>query len=146
MVKQQEISDVAKETLYILDYFNPDFTSKIPKNVISDLKQIAKKSTIIINIDKNKNLKEQNILPETKDLIALMYYSYIATEDEQKEIVQIWNTNEKLYQERIKKMYNPDNLFKKKVIKEEKENAMVEYKQNRFQKIIYKIKKLFHIV
>ena len=146
MVKQQEISDVAKETICILNYFNPDFTSKIPKNVKIELKQLAKESNIIINIDKNKSLKEQNVLPETRDLIAWMYYSYIATEEEQEEMVQIWNTNEKEYQEKIKKMYNPDDLFKKKIIKEDMQNAMVEYKQTILQKIFYKLKKILHII
>ena len=71
---------------------------------------------------------------------------YIATEEEQEEMVQIWNTNEKEYQEKIKKMYNPNDLFKKKIIKEDVQNAMVEYKQTILQKIFYKLKKILHII
>lgn len=111
---------------------------------------MAEKSARVLKIDKNKTLKEQDILPETKDLIALIYYSYIATEGEKEEILQIWNENEILYQEKIKKKYNLENIFrkeksKKENSKEENNKAMVEYKKSTFQKIFDKIREIFNI-
>ena len=52
-------------------------------------------------IDKNKSLKDQKILSETKDLISILYYQYIATEEEKKELIKIWKHNDVLYQKRI---------------------------------------------
>ena len=36
-------------------------------------------------------------------MIALLYYNYIATPDEKKKILQIWNENEARYQEKIRR-------------------------------------------
>jgi len=109
----QEISDVAKETIEVLKYFDATFVYKIPTNLLDTLKELAKESNIIVNIDKEKNLSEQNISEETKNLISLMYYDYIATEDEKEQIAKIWNENELVYQENLKIKYDSDNLFKK---------------------------------
>ena len=138
-MNQVEISDVARETIYILQYFNPQFIAKIPTDFINNLKEIAKKSNIPIKIDRNKKLKEQEIFEETKDLISLIYYSYIATEEQKKELTKIWNENELLYQEELREKYNPDNIFKKKMSQKADNMQMIEYKRNIFQKILKKI-------
>ena len=80
-------------------------------------------------------------------MIALMYYSYIASESEKEEIEKIWNKNENSYQEKMKQ-HNLDNIFRKKTTtNEQQNNAMIEYKKETvFQKIINKIKKLLRVV
>ena len=40
-------------------------------------------------LDSNKKLRDQNISEECKDLISLIYYNYIADENEKKEILKI---------------------------------------------------------
>ncbi len=142
-MNQIGINDIAKETLYILDYFNPVVVSKIPNHVLKLLKEFAEKSYILVNIDKNKKLKDQNISDDTKDLLSLIYYNYIATESEKKEILEIWNKNELLYQRHIKIKYNIDDIFKKKIVQEENELIITENKENILQKIIYRINKFF---
>ena len=80
-------------------------------------------------------------------MIALMYYSYIASEDERKEMKKIWDKNENLYQEGIKQ-YNLNNILKNKTIQVEpkNDNDMIEYKRETvFQKIINKIKRILRI-
>ena len=123
MTNQVEISNVAKETLYILEYFNPEFVAKIPLNFKNDLKDIAKNSNMTIRIEENRKLKEQPILEETKELIALIYYSYVATEEQKKKLTEIWSENEKVFQEELREKYNPDNIFKKNNKFQEKEEA-----------------------
>ena len=107
MIGQNEICDVAKETIYVLKYFNPNFVSKIPSKVLNELKELAQQSNIIVNIDISKKLKEQDILEGTKNLISLIYYDYVASEDEKKRIKQTWDQNENLNEIKIK-----DKLFK----------------------------------
>lgn len=142
MTNQLEINDVAKETISLLDYFDPSFTSKIPNNVINKLQEMAKNSNKTVKIDNHKKLKEQEILDETKDLIALIYYSYIANEKQKEELTEIWNENEKLYQKELREIYNPDKLFKKETVK--KENlAMLEYKKSFVEKCLEIIKNFF---
>lgn len=142
-----EISDVAKETITVLNYFNTEFVSKIPSNVLEGLKEVANKSSLTFNIKQNKKLAEQKISEETKDLISLIYYSYIATEEQKKELKKTWNENELLYQEELRKKYNTDNIFKrentkKQCFKEETKLEMIEYKKSIFKKIIEIIKGL----
>lgn len=145
MTDSQEINDIAKETIYVLKNFNPTFTSKISKRILKDLEELAKTSKKEVKIDKTKSLKDQNILPETKDMIALLYYNYIALPEEKKEIIQKWNENEARYQERLRRKYNLDNVFKKENTKENNNTSMIEYKKNIFQRIFEKIKEIIKL-
>lgn len=145
MTDSQEINDIAKETIYVLKNFNPTFTSKISKRILKDLEELAKTSKKEVKIDKTKSLKDQNILPETKDMIALLYYNYIALPEEKKEIIQKWNENEARYQERLRRKYNLDNVFKKENTKENNNISMIEYKKNIFQRIFEKIKEIIKL-
>lgn len=111
MKNQQEFYDVAKETSYLLTYFEPDFVSKIPDSFLNELKELSKQSNKLFYIDGNKSLTEQNISDGAKDLISLIYYNFVATEDKQKELAKTWNENELSYQEKHKQKYGPNKLF-----------------------------------
>lgn len=143
-------TNVFKETLEVLNHFDSEFLSKIPNEFLNAMKEFASKSTITVNIDTSKNLIEQDISEECKEMISLIFYSYIATKEEKEELTELWNVNEEAYQKGLKEKYNVDNIFEnsKKVIETESaENSkkeLVEYKEkNFFQKIIEKIKNWF---
>lgn len=143
-------TNVFKETLEVLKHFDSEFLSKIPNEFLNAMKEFASKSTITVNIDTSKNLIEQDISEECKEMISLIFYSYIATKEEKEELTELWNVNEEAYQKGLKEKYNVDNIFEnsKKVIETESaENSkkeLVEYKEkNFFQKIIEKIKNWF---
>ena len=89
-----EIKDVAAETVIVLEHLNNDILKKIPDKFMKPLKDLAQESKHTIQIDINKSLEEQNISEETKDLIALIYYIYIADKNEKKEIIDLWNKND----------------------------------------------------
>lgn len=105
-------NDVVKETLYILNYFDSNFVTKIPNNFLEELKKIAQTSKINVNIDKRKKLEEQEISEDCKDLISLIYYNYVATKEEKKEILDNWVKNEKKYQNELNEKYNANDIFK----------------------------------
>ena len=86
--------DVYKEVLIVLSNFNEEIVQKIPESVFSELVKLAADSKIEVNIDVNKKLEEQNISQECRDIISLIYYKYIADDDEKKEIIKIWSSNE----------------------------------------------------
>ena len=67
-----------------------------------------------------------------------MYYRFIATEEEKREIIKAWNNNEIQYQNMLKEKYNVDDIFKNKTKKDIVENSLVEIKKDSF---IEKIKK-----
>lgn len=122
-MEQIKINDVAKETVMVLKYFEEKFTSKIPSKFILLLNRLAQESNIDVYIDKGKKLNEQNISEECKDLISLMYYSYIADGTEKKEIGKIWRQNEELYQNKLKEKFDYDNMLKNNL-----ENKLVDNK------------------
>lgn len=146
MTEIQETNDIAKEILCLLSCFDKTFTSKIPEKVLNELRKLAEKSNRIVNIDRRKSLKEQNILLGTKDMIALLYYNYIASEEEKKKIIKVWNENENIYQEELRKKYNIDEKLRKtNNTKQVVNTAMTEYKKGIFQNLFEKIKKILNL-
>lgn len=147
-MEQIKINDVAKETVMVLKYFEENFTSKIPSKFILLLNRLAQESNIDVYIDKGKKLNEQNISEECKDLISLMYYSYIADETEKEEIGKIWRQNEELYQNKLKEKFDYDNMFKNNL-----ENKLVDNKAlptiiskpSLIQRIVKALKSFFRI-
>lgn len=121
-----KVDDIAKETLYILNYFDSNFVSKIPNNFLDNLKKIAATSQIIVNIDKYKKLEEQEISEDCKDLISLIYYNYVANENDKEEILKCWNKNEEKYQNELNEKYNANDIFKKIHNKVEKHTGITE--------------------
>lgn len=147
----QTISDISKETLTFLAYFNEEMINKIPANVMIKLCDDAADSKMEFFIDPNKNFENQKISEKSKDLISLIYYDYIADEVEKKEIENQWNENDKNFEIQQRELYNPDNLFKnssksdKEYPQSYQENAMIEYKESLFKKIFAKIRNFFKI-
>ena len=141
----QSISDISKETLTFLAFIDNKMIEKIPANVITKLCNEAADSNLDFYIDVNKNFAEQKISEESKDLIAHIYYDYIAEEDEKQEILKQWNLNEKNYQDAQKNKYNGDNLFanNKKTtcvnLVEVKKETIFQKIKNFLQKIIARI-------
>lgn len=67
------MNDVAKEVFGVLYYFDNELIKKIPVKFLKYIKELATKSDKEVNIDIQKELDEQNISEESKDLIALIY-------------------------------------------------------------------------
>ena len=109
-----ETKDIAKETIEVFKYFDTSLTENISKSFLDFLEELSQESNIIVNIDSNKKLRDQNISEECKDLISLIYYNYIADENEKKEILKIWNNNERIYQKDLNEIYKVDKIFEKK--------------------------------
>ncbi len=119
-MEKLEMNDIAKETIEILNLFNPSFTAKISTKFLKYLNKLAENSTKTVSIAKNKKLKEQYISDESKDLISIIYYNYIATDEEKRKIIKIWKNNDILYEKKIMEKYNPNNIFETRKVQEEK--------------------------
>ncbi len=147
----QTISDISKETLTFLAFFDDEMINKIPSNFIVKLCEEAADSTVDFFINPNRSFEDQKISEKSKDLISLIYYNYIADEIEKKEIKNQWKLNDKNFKVLQTEIYNPDNLFKnsskinKQYTEYHQKNAIVEYKESLFKKIIIKIKNFFKV-
>ena len=124
------MNDIAKEVVSILDYVDYELIKKIPIKFIDYLKNTAKDSNKEVDIDLNKSLLEQNISEESKDLIALIYYNYLASEEEKRKVLKTWENNEKIYQGNLENEYD-------------KELPLVIKKERLLDKIINFLKKIF---
>ena len=97
MIKQMEMKDIAKEAIEILKCFDHKSVSKIPYKFLKTLVILAQESDINIEVDRRLKLHEQNISEECKDLLALIYYNYMAKDEEKKNILKMWNENGVIY-------------------------------------------------
>ena len=146
----KELSEAAVEFNYILDNSSQEIIDKIPQKFIKFMRDIAS-TTYEFNYDKSKKLNEQDIKPETRGLISLVYQDYICSEDEKKDYILKCKNYEIKKEEELREKYNPDNVFKNRKKLQStmdnevvKENAIMEYKEKNFiQKIFDKIKQLF---
>lgn len=107
----KEFAETATEINVIFDNLSNDILRKIPINVRNFFLDNASES-YHFEYDTTKTLKEQELKPKTKGIIALLYRDYICDEKEKNEFVEKYN----IYidkQEKIKtEKYNPDKLFK----------------------------------
>ena len=66
MINETKYINTAYETLYILKHCDKSFISKIPNQILQNLKQMAKDCSKQITLLPNKKLKEQNNLYQVK--------------------------------------------------------------------------------
>lgn len=146
----KELSEAAVEFNCILDHSSQEIINKIPEKFITFMKSIAS-TTYTFNYDKNKKLNEQNIKPETRGIISLVYQDYICSEEEKNNYILKCKNYKIKKENELKEKYNPDNIFrsKKNVLNTLENNilngsSIIEYKEKNFiQKIFEKIKHLF---
>ena len=148
MRNENEFDSIACETLCVLEHCDKSFINRIPAKILNKLKSIESNSSTNIKIYKNKKIEEQDISEDTKNFIALLYYNYVASVEERKDILSIWIKNDNIKNEEISTI----NLFEtkndivepKKLEQEVNDNTgIVVYKENIFKKLLQKIKHFF---
>lgn len=127
----------------ILSFLSEDVKKKIPEII---WKKIYEKidTHIDTKINEVSDIKEENILPETRKYLSYIFLNYLATKEEKEEYIEILKNNEEQYQGFLKKKYNTENMFRKKenLIEEENYLPIIHKKNNIFRLIFDKIKKL----
>lgn len=74
--EDDEIFKALTEVKYILDYYDENIINKIPKDFLNFIEE---------NLDKNykpkinsfRNINTQSLLPQTRDILAIIYEKYI---------------------------------------------------------------------
>ena len=133
----------------ILKYMEPNLKARIPKKFISYFEN-NKSQEYNWNIDKSLPLEKQDLLPTTKEILAVLYKDFICDDVERVKLEKTLSNNEIKYQEELRKKYNPDNIFKDRqksteYVETQKGNTEIAtYKESFFSKIISKIKLIFH--
>lgn len=134
-----EFAEASAEIDEILKYLPTEYVEKIPAK-LREFFNKAKKEGYVSTIDPYKQLDEQELKPKTKTLLTVIYRNYWCNEEERAELDKILIENDRKYEEELRERYNPDNIFKKSEIIEEKvetiqENLPVVVKENIFIRV-----------
>ena len=147
MQVKKEIAQAYVEVLEIIKYMEPELVKKIPQKLIQFFEE-HKDENYHFKFDENTDIENQKISIESGSILAILMLNYIADEQEKNEINKILTENEKKYEEELREKYNPDNLFKKKEIKqddnlEEQHSLVIVENKPWYKKIFEKIKNIF---
>ncbi len=146
---EENFSKACNEVLQVLQNINIEEYNKIPKEFIKFLKENADYN-YKSKINYNKEFNEQELLPETIDLLAYIYRKYWCKEQEKfifdKEMCQ----NERKYQDELRNQYSYNNIFEKNdnklyVEKKDNTNLPVEHKERMIVKFFRFLKNLIRI-
>lgn len=137
---------IFSEVNAILSLMDKKYVEKIPKKLLTIIKE-KRDIKYIPQIDPNVSLANQNLQKDTLILLAILNINYWCTKEEKEELIHTYAKNDKKKMEELNKIYNENNLFKKKtkVVNKIPQNlALIEYnKQTFMQKLIEKLKEFF---
>lgn len=81
------INRALSEVYIILRYSDSSLINKIPLKFISMVNKF-KDPCYKIQLDETKSLNEQKLLPETRQILALIYRDYLCDEKEREELIK----------------------------------------------------------
>ena len=142
------------EVLDILNHTRKEDVNKISPSFLDFLKSNSSKS-YVSNLDHSLKLKDMNLKPRTKAILAIIYREFWCNEEQLKEFDEKLMKNEMTYQNIIQKANDcSSNNFEisNKVIKSQvlssnqliiNNDSLIPHKESFFSKIINRIKSLF---
>ena len=151
---EDNYSKAYKEVIEILKYVPQESVNKIPQIMI-DTFQVKMDKDYDFQVDINKSFEEQEILEETKAILANIFRDYWATPYQKERIEAKEKYDRKKAEDGKREQYNPDDIFKKKQrdienekaekVKNYSDNLPVEVKETFYKKIKNFFKNLFHL-
>ena len=129
---------------------------KIPPEVIEAIEK-NRNVDYEYELDNELELKEQQMLPETKAILFNLFRDYLATPEQKAKIIRMQNEARQKNELKKQQMYNVDvfaNKQKENMIDEQSKSLqneevpsetmeIVEYKESIFKRILNKIKSFF---
>lgn len=128
----------------ILNYADEESLNKIPESLKKFIKE--NKSNYTVKIDPQKDLKDQNLLYETKVILSVLYRDYWASKDEIKKLLEYEKEELLKIKNGEGEKFNYDNLFKQKnneLNYNFEETSLVIRRETLIKRILDKIKNFF---
>ena len=105
----KELREAYSEIYYIISVAPSDFQNKISDKFKKNI-DAKRDKDYNVNIDMTKPLSKQNLKPETKTMLAMMYYNYWSADDNEKaELSNKFRENERKYQKQQEAFYFKNN-------------------------------------
>lgn len=131
------------EVSKILKYLPKEDYDKIEAKFINMIEN-KKDKTYIYELDDTKEIENQNILKETRTILAYIFFHYLGTPEENARIKQKFKQDIINGEKQKQEMYSTDIFKQKKYTYENKNTNLVVYKkENLFERIIKKIRNVF---
>jgi len=135
-----------KEVYTILQELNEEEYNKIPPEIIEAIR-LNMNEEYEYELDEELELKDHQMLPETKAILFNLFRDYLATQEQKEKIIRMQNEERQKNEIKKQKQYNT-NVFEKKQKEKSARNQqetiqLIEYKENIFKKILNKIIKFF---
>ena len=146
--KEENYPNAYKEVYEILKFVPKVDLEKIPKKFLEMIDKTMNKS-YNFSVDKNVDfIQEQEIMTETKTILAYIFLNYWAT-DNQKETINLKFKKDIEEAEKQKKELYSNDIFKNQINSKEKHistNDITVYKKEHFiSKVFRKIKNFFKL-
>ena len=155
---EDNYSKAYKEIVEILKYVPEESVNKIPKEM-RDMFEAEQLKTYNFQIDTEKTFEEQELLEETKAILANIFRDYWATDYQKARIIEKENQDREEWERQKREKYNPNDIFKNRntttkdndISQDIQEQLNEEYnknlpievkKQNIFQRLLSFVKKL----
>lgn len=147
MIKIENYPNAYKEVYVILNNINKEGLEKIPQ-AFMDMLQKNMSKDYEFEMNTSVDFEEQNLLKETKVILAYIFLNYWGTE-EQKVRIEKKFRNDIAKEEQQKIKYDSKDLFSNKEssdISQNEETKMIVYKEkNILSRFICKLKKLLNV-
>lgn len=137
-----DYSKVFKELSEIFKFIPEEQMKKIPDELVKKIEE-KKDNGYYYEVIHIEDFQNQNMLKETRAVLAVLYRDYWASEEERKKIKE--QERDELIKRGEELSKNTKEIFTKqdKNIEKEAENAIIVYKESFIRKIIKKIKSFF---
>lgn len=112
---QNTINKAFAEVYDVTMHLGSELRNKISSKFL-DVIEKNRDTSYKVNIDYSKNLEEQELLQDTKTILGLIYRDFLCDEEKRAELIAQDKKAFIEYQKELRKKYNPDNLFGKRVI------------------------------
>lgn len=134
------------QVLEILNHIKIEDYYKLPKEIIQAL-EVNKEDDRSFKYNEEKDFLEQEMLSETKLILAIFFKRYWAT-DEQKAKIKVYEVNKISAIDEEKKKIYPQNVISDKIVEEKLEEKRQQQlsllnEKNWFKRIIKKFKEKF---
>lgn len=146
-MKDDIYSNALKEVYDILQNTDEELVKKIPEKFIQFIKDNMN-TEYKSKIQKTETLDNQKIEEETQNILALIYRSYWATEEEKIEFAYKDQEENKIEEDKKREKYSENDIYKifekrkQKIQKTQTKEILVTKKQNFINKIFNKLKNI----
>lgn len=123
----QEINKRLVEVDYILKKLDNKYINKIPKEVWYYITE-NKDKNYVFKYDDDKTLTEQNLSIDTISILTYINMEYLLEEEAKKELFTLLKNDEMIAEQKKRKKYNPDDLFRNQKADLKEQVSLVEVK------------------